>query len=470
MNSYAERDYVIEAGAALVEDESELRVVHDVSIRVRDDLVVEVREGRIPGDMTRLAAPDQLFLPGFISAHTHTSVGSYTRGVMEGGAGNWEPHSVIEALGDDELEEIISYNQLELLRSGVTTTLNMDHNVRREALAIQVAARYGVRTYPSAMIPGVERLQAIWHRAWGDDKTLLESVPETLREIEASLKLGLKYNHAEDDRIRPQIGPHASDTHTPETLKAILEAALQLGNGIHMHLSQRISETERVEASWGATPTEWVESLGLFSVPFFAAHMNGIRETDWKVLADNAVFYATCPSGGGPGGEPQPWPEALYHGVASGPAIDTHSNDMVEAIKMAVFHGEARTNLLGEGDAAGRRAPTIEDAVDGCTRVVADRLGRSDLGRIKVGCKADLVGIDVASPPQGSSVIGPRPLWNLLYANGTAVRNVFTDGYPQVLNGKVIVDDEPTLRKKVALTTSGMYKELARRGHVLDRR
>lgn len=470
MNPFSERDYVIEAGAALVENESGLSVLHDVSIRVRGDLIVEVREGRIPGDMARLPAPDQLFVPGFISAHTHTSVGSYTRGVMEGGAGNWEPHSVIEALSDDELEEIISYNQLELLRSGVTTTLNMDHNVRREGLAIQVAARYGVRTYPSAMIPGVERLQAIWHRALGDDKTLLESVPGTLSEIEASLQLGLKYNHAEDGRIRPQIGPHATDTHTPETLKAVLEAALQLGNGIHMHLSQRLSETERVEASWGVTPTEWLESLGLFSVPFFAAHMEGIRETDWKILAENSVFYATCPSGGGPGGKPQPWAEALYREVASGPAIDTHSNDMVEAIKMAVFHGEARTTLLGEGDNAGRRTPTIEDAVDGCTRVVADRLGRPDLGRIRLGCKADLVGIDVVSPPQGSSVMGPKPLWNLLYANGTAVRNVFTDGYPQVLNSKVTVDDEPRLKKNVASTTSSMYKELARRGHILDRR
>jgi cytosine/adenosine deaminase-related metal-dependent hydrolase len=311
----------------------------------------------------------------------------------------------------------------------------------------------------------VQRLFPIWGRK--DDKVLFDSVPGTLAEIEDNRVFGMKYNGAEEGRIRPNMAPHATDTHTEETMIKLLAAATQLGNGVHLHLSQSVSETERVKKLWGMTPTAWLEKLGFYKQGVFAAHLSGIDlENDLQILARNNAFFATCPSAGGPGRTPQPWPEALAAGVKSGPAIDTHSNDMVENIKMAVVHGGARHGLLSRTSKVKMVKPTIEQAVDGATSVPASVLGRTDLGRIAVGAKADLVTIDITGPLVGAGVgaISPRPLWNLMYASGANVRNVMTDGYFQVFDNHFMVDDEARILRRGGEVVKRMYVELVKQG------
>ena len=160
-----------------------------------------------------------------------------------------------------------------------------------------------------------------------------------------------------------------------------------------------------------------------------------------------------------------PWPEALAAGVKSGPAIDTHSNDMVENVKMAVIHGQARHGLIGKSSKVPLARPTIEQAVNGATSIPAGVLGRSDLGRIAVGAKADLITIDVTGPLVGGGSMSPRPLWNLLYASGANVRNVMTDGYFQVHDNVFVVDDEERIVQRGGKAVGRMYEELLKLGY-----
>jgi len=122
--------------------------------------------------------------------------------------------------------------------------------------------------------------------------------------------------------------------------------------------------------------------------------------------------------------------------------IDTHSNDFIENLKLAVLYGQARHSLLSglEGAPAMVR-PTIWTAVEGSTRVAADGLGRADLGRIKPGAKADLVTVDVTGYLVGTGAMPPEPMNNLMYAHGKSVRHVMTDGVFQVWEGALVVDD-----------------------------
>jgi cytosine/adenosine deaminase-related metal-dependent hydrolase len=456
------RDCIVEAGAALIWENAAPVMKRDVSVRVRNDRIVEVSTGRIGGTTTRVDARNQLLLPGFISGHTHVSVGSYTRAVIEGGGGTAIPHAIVESFDDEAIDDLMAFNLLELIRTGVTTVINQDHNVRRAYSYVRVASRWAARGYPSGMVPGVQRLFPIWQRK--DDQVLFDSVPDTLAEIQANLEFGRRFNGAEDGRMRPNMAPHATDTHTRETMAKVLEAAQELGNGISIHLAQSPAETERVKKLWGVTPVTWLEELGAYRQPVFGAHMSGLDlEKDLATLARNNVYFATCPSAGGPGGMPQPWSEALAAGVKSGPAIDTHSNDMIENVKMAVVHGAARYTLLKDTARVALARPTIADAVNGATHIAADVLGRPDLGRIAVGAKADIITIDVTSPIVGSGVMSPRPLWNLLYASGSAVRNVITDGYFQVFNNDFVMDDEARIVRRGGAVVERMYRILEER-------
>jgi len=71
-------------------------------------------------------------------------------------------------------------------------------------------------------------------------------------------------------------------------------------------------------------------------------------------------------------------------------ANNTHSNDYVENIKLAVLYGRARAWLLADKSLVPLKAPTLWDAIASATLNPANGLKREDLGRIAVGAKADL--------------------------------------------------------------------------------
>lgn len=451
---------IIEPSWALVEgDDGARRLVRDPSVVVEGDTIVEVREGRIPGQRRRIRAEGCLLLPGFISGHTHVASASPTRGLIESGRSYLRPLELVEELDDADLDTLTSWNLAELLRSGCTTQVEMSLSLRQAESYVRVARKYGARGFPGPMIPGIERLAAIWFRA--DDQVLHDSVPGTLAEIEATLAFARATGS--DDLIKPMISLHATDTHTPETMAAALAASRELGTGLHIHLAQRAGEGDITGRLWGATPSEWLEQSGFGGgQPLFCAHMS---EADLvnepPVLRRIRATYSTCPCAGGSSAQNQPWPELLAAGVNTSLGIDTHTNDYVEIVKLAVVKGRDRHQLIGATSPVPLARPSIEDAVAAATVNAADGLNRPDLGRIRAGARADLVAVDVSGPLVGSASAPPEPLHNLLYANGLSVRYTMTGGRMQVYQGEVVVDDMVKLRRRAAAIHDRIWGRLA---------
>ena len=413
-------------------------VVHGVSVRIEGTRIAEVRRGQIAGG-DRIDLTGHLLLPGLISGHTHVAAGSSTRGLIEGGRSYARPLEIVEgALDDDQLDALTVYNLAELLRSGCTAQVEMSMSLRQARSYARAAERLGARGWVGGMVPGIGRLFPIW---FGDDDDLAASEAATLAEIQDNLDFARSLGVG--GLVQGMMTPHAADTHTPATLAAVAAGARELGTGVHTHLSQGGRETATIRRRWGRTPTQWLSEAGLLEGPFFGAHFTAPDwEVDPPILRGAGAVYSTCPSAGGAGGGTQPWPEALAAGVAVNIGIDTHSNDMVENLKLAVLYGQARASLLaGNPDGPAVEAPTMHQAVDGCTAVAADAFGRPDLGRIEPGAAADLVAVDVSGFLVGAGSAPPEPLHNLLYASGQSVRMVMTDGRPQVMDGVFIAED-----------------------------
>lgn len=455
-----ERGCSIEAGWALVERDGGQELLRDATIVVRDGEIAEVVAGHRGGCDRRLDARGLLVLPGFISGHAHAAISSPARGLIESGRFYDRPLLLVDELDDDELDVLTAYNVFELLRSGATTTVEMSGSLRQAESYARVARRWGVRTYLSAIVPSSERLFEIWYR--DDDRVLRDSVSGTLAEIERALAFGRRVNGSEDGRIRAQMGPHATDTHTPETMAAILAGARELGNGIHIHLAQRPREVEAVERMWGMRPAAWLEQLGILSEPLLAAHLLAADPAvDFPILARHGVTFSHCPAMAGLlHGAAQPWPEALAAGLNVSLGTDQLCNDCVENLKLATVHGQIRHAQLAAGAAVPLARPTIRDAVAAATRGGADGLRRPDLGRIAPGAKADLVAIDVSGPLVGTGSLPPDPLNNLLYANGLSVRHAMCDGRFTVRDGALAVDDEARVVRAGAALAERMWARL----------
>ncbi len=452
--------YAINTGWTLRYAGTDIRLQRGAVIVVADGRIEDIRERPVRG-LPVIDARRQLVVPGFISGHTHVAGGTPTRGLIETGRSFRRPLELVDALDDDALDALTALNLAELIMTGATTQLEMSLSLRQLRSYLRVAKRYGARGYAGAMIPDIQRLFPIWFRR--DDDTLLASVPDTLREIEANLTFARGWRN--DPLLKPMMTPHATDTQTPETLQAFAAAAAELGHGIHLHLAQSGRESALVERLWKTTPLRWIADHGFLDGPLFAAHMSGFDFTrDADLFRAAGAIYAHCPSAGGAGGATQPYPEALGAGMQVNIAIDTHSNDFLENLKLAVLYGQARYALLEAHSRLPLARPTMAEAIRGATLGAARGLRRDDLGRIDEGACADLVGIDVTSPLTGVGALPPEPLNNLLYAHGASVRLVVTDGRVQLLDGRFVPDDLVDVSRAAGEVTRELWQTLAREG------
>jgi len=273
--------------------------------------------------------------------------------------------------------------------------------------------------------------------------------------------------NAGDGRIVPMIALHATDTHTPETMQAALAATRDLGTGLHIHLAQSMQETDTVRRLWGVTPVQWLEQLGFYRGIVFGAHMSGtVWPSDREPFRRGGAVYSHCPSGGGAGGggHTQPYPEALAAGWNVNIGIDTHSNDYLENLKLAVLYGRVRHDLIGHTSPVPLEWPEVQHAVEGATILAARGLRRDDLGKIVPGAKADLIAVDVSGFHVGGGTRPPEPLHNLLYASGRSVRHVVIDGSFVVFDGHLTAEDEAAVIARGGAAVEKVWAKLEAEG------
>lgn len=464
---------VLEPSWVLALRDGEPTLLRDHAVVIDGDVIGDIAHGKLPGNDRRISLPGHLLLPGLISSHTHVAGGAHTRGQLEshpfsltGRRAYLRPSEVVETLDDADLDAVTAYNLAEILRGGCTTQVEQSLSLRQLQSYVRVARRWGVRGYPGGMVPGLLRAQQLW--AGADEQTLRDSVPETLAEIAANLEYAQSINGVDNGRILPMMAPHGAETHTPDTLIAIRDAASTLGNGIHTHLATLPHDSAAVKARWGKGPVRWLADFDFFEQRFFGAHLGGWDGADDAAFlaAQRNFTYAHCPSGAGAGSGQalQPFVEALAAGINTTVGLDSHSNDMIENMKLAVLYGRARHDMLAANWPLPMARPTVWDMVNAVTLTPADGLGRADLGRIAVGAKADLVSIDLSGFLVGAGTPPLEPLNNLLYANGLSVRTVITDGNLQIVDGHLVVDDEAEVIRRGGEVNARIWAQLREEG------
>lgn len=263
-----------------------------------------------------------------------------------------------------------------------------------------------------------------------------------------------------------QMGPHALNTHTEKAMRAIAAAARELGNGLHTHLSQDAREVADIQRLFGTRPVQLAKQVGWYDGPIIGAHLRGIDPAvDLPVLVDNNVTYGYCPHEGGVTGTTLPrfFPEALGAGLNTSIGIE-FSNDYLDTMRLSVPYGGARYSLLSASSPVPMINPTIWDALRAATVNGARISGRTDIGRIAVGAKADLASIDVSGYLVGVFAPPPQPAYNLLYANGLSVRHVMTDGIVQIFDGHLVVDDERRVVRRAAAVQQRIWSMAAENG------
>jgi 5-methylthioadenosine/S-adenosylhomocysteine deaminase len=365
-----------------------------------------------------------LLMPGLVNAHSHSPM-TLLRGQGEGlPLHRWLREVIWPREARIEPEDVfwgMSLAAAELLRFGVTTSVEMYFHDDLLAQAVDAAGSRCVLTPAVVVAPGWERFG-----------TWAERIDWTMQLREA---------YADHPRIEVGFGPHSAYALPDEALVAIGEAARAAGAPVHVHLAEAEHEGDEISARHGgATVPQVLAELGLFDVPrVLAAHCVWLTEKDIALLAADDVAVAHCPSSNAKLASGTAEVSALLRaGVRVGLGTDGPASnndlDMWEEMRLAALLARQR-----------ERDPTVLPAVEVLSLATAGgaaALGRPDIGALAPGRWADVIRLDLEDPGfvpvLADGDLAVHAVWS---GSRSAVRDVWVAGTQVVRDGDCLTVD-----------------------------
>lgn len=416
-----------------------LEVVQGVTVVVEDNKIVDVTHDDVTRVDEFIRVDDGILVPGFVNLHNHALNGPVFKGIVDdydrSGTSGSLIYNLLMPLGDlaatspsdDDLRAIFRLALLDMVKSGTTTMLDMWRPNHR--MFLDVAKEMGVRAYgaPYLMSTPPAGVDASGRPTYTDaDET------QSLRLFRSLFD---EYDEGPDGRIRIVLGPHGTDTCSPELLRSVRRIATELETPITIHAAQSRAETATIQARYGLTPIEYLESTGIVGPDVVASHCVFATDADLRILADSGTSIANCPLTFARGGLTAPFQRFIDQGVRTGIGTDGYGFDFLEELRSA--------GLVSKLHQEKSNAATAEQLLWAGTESGASALGRDDLGRIEVGAKADLVIVDL-----GRAGLQPvrNPIKNLVwYGTASDVSMVMVDGRVLLRDRHPVGIDERTV-------------------------
>ncbi|MFW3172140.1 amidohydrolase family protein [Geodermatophilus sp. CPCC 206100] len=413
-------------------------VVGDRVGTVVPDAVVDVTDGRIdwvgtaadapPAGDAEVTAVPGLLVPGLVNTHSHAPM-VLLRGQAEGRPLERWLREVIwprEArLTPDDIEVAMAAASAEMLRGGVTTSVEMYFAPERIAAAV---GRTGARAVVATpLIP-------------------LPSLPPLAEQLRDAVALAARAPG--DGTVEYGIGPHAAYTLPLPVLRDAAAAAREDGLLLHVHVAETRGEGADLLATHGLSVPALLAAHDVLGGRVLAAHGVHLDDGDLALFHEYDVAVAHCPASNAKlASGIAPVRAMLDAGLRVGLGTDgPASNDGLDLL--ADVRLAAQLARLREGSAT---ALTAAEAFWLATGGGADAIGRPDLGQVAAGRRADLVHVDTRDL-LFEPVIDPSDLLTHLVWSGSSrlVRDTWVGGRQVVRDGACTTVDAEALRADVA--------------------
>ena len=169
------------------------------------------------------------------------------------------------------------------------------------------------------------------------------------------------------------------------------------GRPLHVHLSEQRVENEQCLAAYGQTPTEVLAAAGRLGEHTTVVHATHLTAADITLLGSARVYADFCPTterdlGDGIG------PSRALHEAGARLTLGSDSHAVIDLFE------EMRAVELDERLTSEQRGHwSADELVEAATSTGHQSLGWTDVGRIAVGQRADLVTLDQRSPRTAGS-------------------------------------------------------------------
>jgi 5-methylthioadenosine/S-adenosylhomocysteine deaminase len=413
-------------------------VVGDRAGTVVLDAVVDVEDGEIgwvgpaadappAGDAEVVAVPGVL-LPGLVNTHSHAPMVLF-RGQAEGlPLARWLREVIWprEArLTPEDVEVAMEAASAEMLRGGVTTSVEMYFEPERIAAAVGRTGARAVVATPLLPLPGM---------------------PPLAEQLEDAVALAARAPG--DGTVEFGLGPHAAYTIPLPVLRDTAAAAREHGLLLHLHVAETVAEDADLLATHGLSVPALLAAHDVLGGRVLAAHCVHLDDGDLELWREYDVAVAHCPASNAKlASGIAPVRAMLDRGIRVGLGTDgPASNDGLDLL--ADVRLAAQLARLATGSAT---ALTAAEAFWLATGAAADAIGRPDLGRLAPGRRADLVHVDMGDLLFEPVLSPPDVLTHLVWSGASRlVRDTWVGGRQVVRDGACTTVDAEALRAEVA--------------------
>ncbi len=418
---------VIEHAQVLCMDET-MQVFRDGYVVIENDRIAEVGEGAGPLDADeRVDAQGGILMPGMVNVHSHISMIPFRS------MGDDCPDRLrkflfpleLEAMTPELVYKSARYAVCELLLAGVTSVLDMYYFEDQVAKACD---EMGIRAWVGETVINMETCDS--REPYGG-----------LALCEALIK-----NWKNHDRIHPMVAPHATNTNSPEMLKAAYDLACRYDVNYTLHVSEMDYEMELFRKEYDRTPIEFLYDLGVLSERTIAAHCIHATDHDVQLFAQTGTKVAHCVGANTKGGKGVcPVLDMRKAGVDVGVGTDGPSSgntlDLFTQFKMIASAQKTRYHSRGIFPAP----EIVAMGTMGGARVLG---AEREIGSIEPGKKADLVLLETDS-------VNMFPCYNpysvIVYSAGAHnVDSVWANGRQMVRQHQLLYADIQKERESLA--------------------
>jgi 5-methylthioadenosine/S-adenosylhomocysteine deaminase len=313
-------------------------------------------------------AAGKAIMPGLVDLHYHTSMAKGWNDhmpLLEWLMSCWYP--LVRNMTSKEAYWAAMLSYAESIKCGVTTVNDMYRNV--ESLA-DAAETIGLR--------------AVLSNDVADDEHKLDTLDDARRAF------GAKHGAA-GGRIEVRVGIEWLPISSHELLDGARKLADELGAGIHIHLSESLSEVESTIQSLGRRPIEVAYDHGLLGPDCVAAHCVWTTDAEVALLRETGTHVSHNPSSNAKlGNGIARLPEMLNAGVNVGLGHDSgecnNSADMFEVMKFA--------SLIHRANRVDASLLQPRDILRMATRNGSKALGH-ETGVLTAGKLADVILVDL---------------------------------------------------------------------------
>jgi len=407
--------------ATILTMDKDYRIISDSSLIIDNSRIIEIGENKSLQNKYRPAkvidASSKLVMPGLINAHTHA------------------PMTIFRGTADDiPLREWL-YEKVFPLEAKYVNAKTVEIGTN---LAIAEMIYSGTTTFCDMYFFEDEIAQIVNNA--GMRAVLSEGIIDFPSPNSKTPEEALKYTEtlinkwADHPLITMGVSAHSPYSCSPDLLKKTKKLADKYNVPLNIHLAETKWEVETIHKTFGLTPCQFINKLGLLSSKLIAAHCVNLNDQDIKLLVENKVGVAHNPqcnmklaSG------VAPICELLEDNVkvglgTDGVASNNNLNMFDEMNSMSLLH------KISNNDSTMMDTKTV---VKIATNGSAEVLGLfNDIGSIEVGKKADVIIIDLDRPHL-------IPLYNyyshiVFSMNGSEVDTV-------IINGKVVMENRHLL-------------------------